>query len=367
MPIAPATRYFLVLGLFGVVAALIVWGGVAGRRAGAMALPTGFDGRIIWCSATEAILGGSIPDESGSFQNPIDATEASLVMQSTTSGSVMRKLGAGFVLSASRASPDVLLAIRMEQPSAPGERTQILRSNDFGRTWITQPIDERKFIGVAFDSVEHGYAWSYSRVYRTGDSGRSWTSVEFSPGLLARDNASERPVLGEDGALWAPISDNPRDEARVVRIVRIDPDLTHAVVLRFDRVFISGMAVDRAGGLWVLQENFGSHEVRLVHYSLDRERAQPGTESTVWRAASASGAEFQMRGQRLLVKYDKLSHPPDGFLGKAPRIVETSDDLGRSWTRADVTGAALNSVCLAENGALWEASRSQGTVSVSSR
>jgi len=71
-----------------------------------------------------------------------------------------------------------------------GERGQILRSDDRGRTWVQSPVPaSADLTAVTFADAKHGWAVGHvETILRTADGGDSWELVHFDP-------ANPQPLL----------------------------------------------------------------------------------------------------------------------------------------------------------------------------
>lgn len=314
--------------------------------------------RVVSCSAGSAwvTVDATRPWRPGEY--PSSAFRAILVEVLADGTTRESRLGNGIVVAFSRDAEGDLWAVRMVDPSLPTERTVVLRSTDGGTRWEDLPAPP-DVVGVAFESLRSGYAWSYSRVYRTEDGGGTWLHIDLSPMTLARGNASGRPVLGSGGVLWVPAVE-PRPGARpVAKLTRVSRDLSHSVFATWSDEAIAGVALSGGTRLLILLTNARAGASRLVAAANGTgggaEPVQP------WSDAGATARDLSVCGDDVLmylVKEQQSKSP----LSSWPTSVARSRDNGKTWNTLDVTGDQVTSVCAAPAG-MWTSSSARHRVS----
>jgi hypothetical protein len=257
------------------------------------------------------------------------------------------ELGQGFVASASRGGRTTF-GIQVEHPAQEDERVVLWRSEDFGHSWEPQSFPGRVADAI-FAPDGSGFACSRNSVYRTGDSGRTWSGPVAIPGTLMRPGYGPRPTLDATGSLWIVPYEGYNAPIPSGRIFRIDQGLAVHRVWDASRQLRSVVAVKEN----VLAITQGDATGAVI--------AQPTSLLGVgsWRLDDRSLfgmfiEAIQTSGDHVAVVATEIGWSPKHFRDRARRTLQVSRNGGRSWSPSrDLSPVRQPKVCVHPNGEIW--------------
>jgi hypothetical protein len=257
------------------------------------------------------------------------------------------ELGQGFVAPASRGGRTTF-GVQVEHPAREDERVVLWRSEDFGHSWEPQNSPERVADAI-FSTDGNGFACSRNSVFRTGDSGRTWSGPVAIPGTLMRPGYGPRPMLDGTGALWIVPYEGYNALISSRRILRIDQSLAVQKVWDSSRQLRSIIAVKE--NVLAITESDATGAVIAQPLSL--------LDWGNWRVDERSLfglliETVQASGDHVAVVATGLGWSPKHFLDMATRRLLASQDGGRAWSPSkDLPSVRSPRVCVQPNGETW--------------
>lgn len=260
------------------------------------------------------------------------------------------QVGVGHVVSLS-VSPDqsAWAVLKAGTPNA----NQILRSVDSGKHWA--PMNSPGgVIGAVPVSANEGFAWSDRALFWTLDSGRNWAGVEMRGEELRQGNEAGRAMLTRSGSLLVATQRHTVARSRA-RVLLVDLGGRVREVGAWDDASVFGLAEPLPG---------------MVVVSV-RADVGPGSRARIIRLDTATreateldrlDGSVHLQGRDGVLLVDLAGEDgPGSFLSSWQRQLLTSADLGRTWSRRDISGAGIGSTCLAPGG-YWTVSDNRQAV-----
>lgn len=81
----------------------------------------------------------------------------------------------------------------------------LIKSDDFGETWVDLPPPPDRFLGIDFSFHRTAYAWSDKYIYRTKDDGKTWEQLSYE---FSFSRSGPHPALDKDMNLFVPMKSN---------------------------------------------------------------------------------------------------------------------------------------------------------------
>ena len=316
-------------------------GGACDSASSAALLPTRVSIDFILCDADRALLLGNQQGDFLPGDPKLFTQEAVAFWVRANDVSPHRAaIGPGFVTSSSRTREGVIYVVRMEWFPDEPERGHLMRSTDFGESWEEVGSAPEDIIGVAFESVQSGYAWSSRLIYRTEDGGKTWSSID-APRPLMRGRP--RPAISPSGDLWLAIGHGPGWSAEHNLVARVTPDLHVERILSSLALRIGELAL-ADGTPWVLAEVPDGGNVQVRRLS-----AQNGSHqlATVGEFPPSLPEYLGVRGSDVVAALTDMSD-------EAPRdFLMVSEDAGASWRRASLPESRVSAYCAVNADEIW--------------
>jgi hypothetical protein len=195
-------------------------------------------------------------------------------------------------------------------------------------------------MGAAAESASQGFAWSRQAILRTEDEGRTWKRIATGQLIMAGHGLPR--LLGEDqaGGLLVPLVSG-HQATGWSELWWIARDGSHTVLGRWEAEEVVGLAIHQ-GNVVVALQPWIRGDSWIVLAKLERGRL---AFKETWRSGTEHVSGLQAAGERVAF-LAAGAWGKSGFFGDTPQVLLQSRD-GVEWSREDLTGKRIRSVCLA--------------------
>jgi hypothetical protein len=252
-------------------------------------------------------------------------------------------LGRGNLLSLVRTADGALQGLMSNSIGSSEGHEWLLVSEDQGEHWIKAPAP-KGLIGLVAANGRGLYGWTRNAVGFASTASDAWRFLEVSPYRLYPSTASVVSTRDEAGNLWLPLTLEEGASGPLARLLVVTPTLEPTLVHKWATEVVEGVAPVGDGSALVALSGAKPAALRIARVGRGM------AESTVWRAAKASG-RLSGRGSLAANLWGRFGRPASMLEAPEQRLVFSRDGF-RSWKEIDLTGDRPRSTCLTEQG-MW--------------